>query len=103
MSLAHRVAPGSTLDLDDIDPQDKGPFDGKNDPEVLARLDKDLSRLSELQERLYAEQKRALLVILQARDTAGKDGVLRRVAGPLDSRGVHVANFKAPNAEELAH
>jgi PPK2 family polyphosphate:nucleotide phosphotransferase len=41
--------------------------------------------------------------VLQALDTAGKDGVLRKVAGPLDSRGVNVASFKAPNSEELAH
>jgi PPK2 family polyphosphate:nucleotide phosphotransferase len=43
------------------------------------------------------------LVVLQALDTAGKDGVLRKVAGPLDSRGVTVHSFKVPNSEELAH
>jgi PPK2 family polyphosphate:nucleotide phosphotransferase len=103
MSFAHLVPPGSNLRLKDIDPDEKGEFDGKNDPEVQLRLEKELRRLSDLQERLYAEQKRSLLVVLQARDTAGKDGVLRRVAGPLDSRGVQVVNYKAPNAEELAH
>src|SRR5262249_16173447 len=43
------------------------------------------------------------LVVLQAMDTGGKDGTLRAVVGPLDSRGVHVVSFKAPTAEELAH
>jgi PPK2 family polyphosphate:nucleotide phosphotransferase len=102
-TLAVRMDPGSTVSLDAIDPDDKGPFDGRNDPEVANRLERWLSRLSDLQELLFAEQRRSLLVVLQAMDTAGKDGVLRRVGGPLDSRGVQVASFKAPHSEELAH
>jgi PPK2 family polyphosphate:nucleotide phosphotransferase len=101
--LAHRVDPGKPLKLSDIDPEDKGPFDSKNDPAVAAQLEQDQMRLCELQERLYAEQRHGVLVVLQAMDTAGKDGVLRKVVGPLDSRGVHVVTFKAPNSEELAH
>jgi PPK2 family polyphosphate:nucleotide phosphotransferase len=103
MKLAQRVAPGERVRLADYDPDDKGPFEGKNDPEVAKRRDKDLERLMALQERLYAERKRSVLVVLQAMDTAGKDGALRHVVGPLDSRGVHVVSFKAPNDEELAH
>jgi PPK2 family polyphosphate:nucleotide phosphotransferase len=101
MKLAHRVEPGEKISLSDIDPDDKGPYGGKADAE------KDMAgyveRLTELQERLYAEQQRAVLVVLQAMDTAGKDGVLRRVVGPLDSRGVNVESFKAPNSEDLHH
>jgi PPK2 family polyphosphate:nucleotide phosphotransferase len=103
MKLAHRVAPGAKVRLADIDPDEKGPFSGKSDETVEQYLADHQSRLSDLQERLYAEQKHGLLVVLQAMDTAGKDGVLRKVVGPLDSRGVDVASFKAPNAEELAH
>src|SRR5262249_44539282 len=101
--LAHRVKPGSKVKLDAIDPDDDGPFTGKDDPKFAKQLKASLDRLTELQEILYAEQRRGLLVVLQAMDTAGKDGVLRKVVGPLDSRGVQVASFKAPNSEELAH
>jgi len=103
MKLAHRVDPGEKVRLADIDPDDKGPFSGKNDSSVEKHVTDLEMRLSALQERLYAEQRRGVLVVLQAMDTAGKDGVLRKVVGPLDSRGVDVATFKAPNTEELAH
>jgi PPK2 family polyphosphate:nucleotide phosphotransferase len=101
--IAHRVAPLEKLRLAKIDPNDKAGFDGKDDPRYLASLARLTARLNELQERLYAEQQQSLLVVFQAMDTGGKDGVLRSVVGPLDSRGVHVVSFKAPNAEELAH
>jgi PPK2 family polyphosphate:nucleotide phosphotransferase len=103
MKFAHRVEPGETVRLADIDPDDKGAFSGKDDPKVAKQLAADALALCDLQERLYAEQERGVLVVLQAMDTAGKDGVLRKVVGPLDSRGVQVASFKAPNAEEAAH
>jgi PPK2 family polyphosphate:nucleotide phosphotransferase len=103
LSLPHRVAPGRKVALAEIDPDDRGPFDDKNDPRVKKQLDADLANLVELQERLFGEQRQGLLVILQAMDTAGKDGVLRRVVGPLDSRGVSVASFRAPTSEDLAH
>lgn len=60
-------------------------------------------RMDTLQEALYAEGKRSLLVVLQGRDTAGKDGTIRKVFGPLDPQGVLVTGFKAPTAVELAH
>jgi PPK2 family polyphosphate:nucleotide phosphotransferase len=103
MALAYKVKPGERVRLADLDPDDKGPFVDKKDPAAERQLEKDLRRLVDLQELLYADQSQALLVVLQAMDTAGKDGVLRRVVGPLDSRGVSVHGFKAPNAEELAH
>jgi PPK2 family polyphosphate:nucleotide phosphotransferase len=103
MKLAHRVRPGAKASLADLDPDDKGPFSGKNDPKVERQLAADEKKLTELQARLYAEQQRAILVVLQAMDTAGKDGVLRKVVGPLDNRGVQVVSYKAPNSEELAH
>ena len=101
--LAHRVSPGEKLRLADIDPADRGRYEGKDDADYQARLAKLTKRLDELQEKLYAEQRRSLLVVLQAMDTGGKDGVLRVVVGPLDSRGVHVVSWKAPSAEDLAH
>jgi PPK2 family polyphosphate:nucleotide phosphotransferase len=103
MKLAYKVKPGDRLKFSDLDPTSKGEFVDKKDPAAVKQLEKDLDRLSDLQELLYADQSQALLVIFQAMDTAGKDGVLRRVVGPLDSRGVFVKSFKAPNADELAH
>lgn len=98
---AHRV--DGSFNLGDVDPEEKGPFDGKNDPRVQEKLKEYLDELVDLQTRLYAERKRGVLVVLQAMDTGGKDGLLRKVVGPLDSRGVHVADFKAPSTEERAH
>jgi polyphosphate kinase 2 (PPK2 family) len=92
-TLAHKIAPGARVRLDDLPTDDRGPFDGKTDPEVAHVFERLIARMNDLQELLLAEQKRALLVVLQAPDTAGKDGVLRRVAGPLDSRGVNVVSF----------
>jgi PPK2 family polyphosphate:nucleotide phosphotransferase len=103
MGLSRRIKPDSKVKLGDIDTREKDGFDGRDDPKYQKELAETLERLTKLQDRLYAEQKQSLLVVLQALDTAGKDGVLRKVAGPLDSRGVHVASFKAPNSEELAH
>jgi PPK2 family polyphosphate:nucleotide phosphotransferase len=103
MKYVKSVEPGKKPSLDEVDPDAQGPFSGKDDPRVASELSERLKRLAELQERLYAESQRSLLVVLQAMDTAGKDGVLRHVVGPLDSRGVSVVSFKAPNSEEASH
>jgi PPK2 family polyphosphate:nucleotide phosphotransferase len=60
-------------------------------------------RLDALQTALYAEGKRAVLVVLQGRDASGKDGTIRRVFGPLNPQGFSVSSFKAPTPVELAH
>jgi PPK2 family polyphosphate:nucleotide phosphotransferase len=74
---------------------------GKHD--ALERLQALTERMDALQEALYAEAKRSLLVVLQGRDTSGKDGTIRKVFGPLDPQGVIVTGFKAPTPVELAH
>ena len=101
--IAYRVKPDEKLRLSDLDPDDRGEWSAKDDPSCVEKQAALSVRLNELQERLYAEQKQALLVVLQAMDTGGKDGVLRIVVGPLDSRGVHVVSFKAPTPEEGSH
>ena len=68
--------------------------------EMLAQDDK---RLAELQERLYADGRRALLVVLQGMDTAGKDGIVEHAMSGLNPQGCTVHSFKAPSEEELAH
>jgi PPK2 family polyphosphate:nucleotide phosphotransferase len=62
-----------------------------------------LERLHELQERLYADDRHAMLVVLQAMDAAGKDGVIEHVIGAINPQGCEIHSFKAPNEEELAH
>jgi PPK2 family polyphosphate:nucleotide phosphotransferase len=103
MHCAHRVEPGKRLSLDDLDSADTGSFSGKDDPAAVAQMERDIARLVDAQQRLYAEQRQSLLVVIQAMDTAGKDGVLRHVVGPLDSRGLHVWSFREPSSEEIAH
>jgi hypothetical protein len=73
----------------------------KND--LKQRLSALTRRIDELQAALHAEASRALLVVLQGRDGAGKDGAIRGVFGPLDPQGVAVTAFKVPSAEERAH
>jgi PPK2 family polyphosphate:nucleotide phosphotransferase len=101
--IATRIHPGHKVHLSKIDADDRGPFEGKDDPAALDLAETLEARIEALQEKLYAEQKQSLLVVLQAMDTGGKDGVLRTVVGPMDSRGVHVVSFKQPTPEESAH
>lgn len=74
-----------------------------DDEELERRMVKLGERLATYQAALWAESKRALLVVFQARDAGGKDGAIKRVFGPLNPQGSYVASFKAPTEEELAH
>jgi PPK2 family polyphosphate:nucleotide phosphotransferase len=97
----YRVKPGQPVNLADWDPQDRGNFDSKSEGQAeLARLNKELE---ELQELLYAENKHKLLIVLQAMDTGGKDGVIRHVFDGVNPQGVKVASFKVPTPVELSH
>ena len=101
MSKLKPVKEGGRARLRDAD---AAPPDGLPDREVLERRMAGLSRqLTTLQARLYAESKRALLVVFQARDAGGKDGAIKRVFGPLNPQGSYVASFRAPTPDELAH
>ena len=62
-----------------------------------------VERLAEMQNRLWAEQQRSLLLVLQAMDAGGKDGTIRKVFTGVNPQGVRVASFKAPTTHELAH
>jgi len=66
-------------------------------------LDEQAKKLGEMQYRLFAEGRHAVLVILQALDAAGKDGTIRHVFGSIDPAGLRVASFKQPSRRELAH
>lgn len=82
------------------------------DPDFHAHLDKDQTReqttelcqrLAELQNLLYANANRAVLILLQGMDTSGKDGATKRLLEFVSPLAIQIANFKAPSAEELAH
>ena len=96
------VKPGSKVKLSEWDPNDTGKFKGGK-KQGLAQLEKLNDKLEALQELLYAEHKHKVLVVLQAMDTSGKDGVIRRVFDGVNPSGVRVVSFKAPTPEELAH
>jgi len=88
--------------LASIDPADTGGLDlDKDDAKKL--LKEDNERLEELQERLYAHDRWAVLVVLQGMDTAGKDGVIKHVMDGINPQGCEVHPFKAPSADELDH
>ncbi|MEA2990280.1 MAG: hypothetical protein QOG83_2991 [Alphaproteobacteria bacterium] len=84
------------------DPADTGGLAPDKDA-FKAMLAEDVERLAELQTRLYAEHRWAVLVLLQGADTAGKDGVITHVMGGVNPQGCEVHAFKAPSEDELAH
>jgi PPK2 family polyphosphate:nucleotide phosphotransferase len=95
------VRPGKKFRLKDRKTDDSGPFDDKDD--AAKPTEKNLERLRELQEVLYAQGKHALLVVLQAIDAGGKDGAIRHVFSGVNPQGCSVSSFKKPTALELAH
>jgi PPK2 family polyphosphate:nucleotide phosphotransferase len=97
-----RVIPGGAVELSQRDPRATGDFDGGKDEGKEAH-DELSRRLEELQNRLYADGRHKLLVVLQAMDTGGKDGTIRHVFRHTNPQGVDVSSFKRPNEVELAH
>src|SRR6478609_7080499 len=88
--------------LSDFDPGDReGLTKDKGDAKTM--LDEGIARLAGLQERLYADDRWSVLIILQAMDAAGKDSVVEHVMSGLNPQGVEVHSFKQPSAEELDH
>lgn len=98
----YRIKPGQKVILAEIDPNDVSAFGG--DKKKAGReLNKLTQKLEALQELLFAEQKQRILIVLQAMDTGGKDGVIRHVFEGVNPQGVRVAAFKVPTPVELAH
>jgi len=88
--------------LADIAPDDRQglPLDR---PDVEAATEADVAEIDHLQDILYAEARRTVLVILQGMDASGKDGAVRKVFGPIDPLGVTAVSFKKPTRQELSH
>lgn len=99
--LPYQVAPGTRVRLDEIDPDDTGDVGSKK--AAKRELKQLVDRIVSLQERLYAENRQSLLVVLQAIDTGGKDGTIRGVFSGVNPEGVQVVSFKAPSTDELEH
>jgi PPK2 family polyphosphate:nucleotide phosphotransferase len=96
-----RVAPRAAAGLKTRDPGDRLGLADKAAGE--ARREALLEEMASLQDRLWAENERSVLLVLQGMDTAGKDGAIKRVFRGLNPQGCRVASFKAPNEAELAH
>jgi len=95
------VNPGTKLSLAGIDPAQTG--DQASGEAALPEIQRHVARMAELQALLYADGKQSLLVVLQALDAAGKDGVIRHLFSGMNPQGTSVAGFKQPSADEAAH
>ncbi len=95
------VRPGHRFRSGDVDPGDCGPFNKEED--ALEETEAFVRAIDPLQERLYAEGARSLLIILQAIDTGGKDGTIRHVMRGINPQGCQVTSFKVPTPDERAH
>jgi PPK2 family polyphosphate:nucleotide phosphotransferase len=103
MMERYRIRPGSMVDLARIDPREKVAFDyltKSSSQNVLATMNRELS---ELQRLLWSDGDQALLVVLQAMDTGGKDGTIRKVFSGVNPQGVDVHGFGVPGPHEAAH
>jgi PPK2 family polyphosphate:nucleotide phosphotransferase len=97
---ALRVKPGSRIRVEKLDP---GATYGHDKPGSAETTAKQLVRLRDLQDRLWAEAKRSVLVVLQGIDAAGKDGTISKVMEAFNPQGCPVTSFKVPSPEERAH
>ncbi|HXZ86007.1 MAG TPA: polyphosphate kinase 2 family protein, partial [Myxococcota bacterium] len=103
LSLPHRVTEGKRFRLKDHDPADTGSLTEEDKPRAKLMHEQGVLALSELQDRLYAQDRWALLLIFQAMDAAGKDGVIKHVMSGVNPQGCQVFSFKHPSAEDLDH
>ncbi len=96
----YRVTPGGGFQLASIDSGENQGLDKKTCKRLLK---KNRERIATLQERLYAERKQSVLLVLQAMDAGGKDSTIEAVTEGINPQGCRVASFKAPSKEELSH
>jgi PPK2 family polyphosphate:nucleotide phosphotransferase len=97
----YRVDHGKKFRLKDFDPADTGQCPTKEHAQEL--LDKGIADMRELQDKLYAQDRWGVLIILQAMDAAGKDGLIKHVMSGMNPQGCQVHPFKEPSQEELNH
>jgi PPK2 family polyphosphate:nucleotide phosphotransferase len=97
----YRVAKGAKFRLKDIDPGDTGKFESNEEAKEL--LTEGVKLMSDMQQKLYAQERWSLLLIFQAMDAAGKDGTIKHVMSGINPQGCQVTSFKAPSATDLMH
>jgi PPK2 family polyphosphate:nucleotide phosphotransferase len=97
---ALRIKPGSRFRIDDFD-TDGAPFTPGDKEKTQAATQKLVARIGQLQELLYAEHQKKVLILLQGMDTSGKDGAVRKILADTSPQGVRVVSFKKPSESEL--
>ena len=99
-----RITKGKNFRLKDVDPDDTLDFTKEADkPKAKEALAMGVTALAELQDKLYAQDKWAVLLVFQAMDAAGKDGAIKHVMSGVNPQGCEVYSFKSPSAEDLDH
>jgi PPK2 family polyphosphate:nucleotide phosphotransferase len=98
-----RITDGKKFRLKDIDPGELLGFTNEDKPRAREALATGIAALAELQDKLYADDKWAALLIFQAMDAAGKDGAIKHVMSGVNPQGCQVFSFKSPSAEDLDH
>ena len=98
-----RVTDGKSFRLKQVDPANTLSFDSDDKSRAEQGLAAGVELLAELQDKLYAQDRWAVLIIFQAMDAAGKDGAIKHVMSGVNPQGCEVSSFKAPSAEELDH
>ena len=97
------VTKGKKFHLKDFDPGDTGGYSSEEKPRAKALLQQGIAMLSDLQERLYAQDQWGVLLIFQAMDAAGKDGAIKHVMSGVNPQGCQIYSFKGPSPEDLDH
>jgi len=103
LARPYRITDGSRFRLKDVDPDDSGPLKSDDKAAAQEALVTGIRALAELQDRLYAQDRWALLLIFQAMDAAGKDSAIKHVMSGVNPQGCQVYSFKQPSTEELDH
>jgi PPK2 family polyphosphate:nucleotide phosphotransferase len=98
-----RVTRGEKFSLDDVDPNDTLGLKSDDKPRAKEALASGVEALAELQDKLYAQNRWAVLLIFQAMDAAGKDGAIKHVMSGINPQGCQVFSFKSPTSEDLDH
>ena len=103
LSRPYRIEDGAKFRLENVDPGDTGPLSKEDKPRAREALALGIEALKELQDKLYAQDRWAVLLIFQAMDAAGKDSVIKHVMSGVNPQGCEVHSFKVPSDEELDH